>query len=464
MTEGMGMRVSGLAILVMATGRALAMEPEFQVNTFTFGDQMYLRVAATGESAVAVWQSEGQDGDGFGIFGRRFDSEGMPISEEFQVNTWTVDDQSEPAVAGSPDGGFVVVWSSFGQDGDRGGVFGQRFDASAQPVGPEFQVNRFAANYQGRPAVAYLHGADAAFVVVWESYLTTGIHVFGQLFGPDAAPLGDPFAVEGVFVDQFFPAVAAGAEGSFVVAWSDPNFLDALLVQRFDALAYPMNLPIQVNQRSEGATSLDVCTLPTGAFVVAWSGHYVDLQTEEEIRASWMRILDEQGNPQGDESRLDGTDADDNQDGASVACHAAGNFLAVWLGRGIGSSRDVFFRRYGPQGEPGGPPVRANFFVGGLHPAVAPLGVGSFLMAWTNPDQDGSGRGVFARRVRGVGVDCVGDCDGDDCVTVDELVAGVRVALDLESSLSCVAFDTGDGRVTIDELLTGVNNARRGCR
>jgi hypothetical protein len=464
------MRVSRLAILVVATGQALAMEPEYPVNTLTLGDQTYLRVAATGESAVAVWQSEGQDGDGFGVFGRRFDSEGTPIGEEFQVNTWTMNDQSEPAVAGGPDGEFVVVWSSFGQDGDRGGIFGQRFDASAEPIGPEFQVNRFARNYQGRPAVAYLDGADAAFVVIWESYLTTGIHVLGQLFGTDAAPLGDPFAVEGALrqVDQVLPAVAAAAGGSFIVAWTDQDFLDAVLVQQFDARGHPANVPIKVNQKSEGATGLGICTLPSGEFVVVWSGYYLDPQTEDGVQASWVRIFDRDGSPHGDESRLDGTDEpNDYQDDASVACDPNGNFLAVWFSRRLDGARDdVFLRRYGSGGEPKGAPLRVNRFADGIQrlPTTTSLTDGSFLIGWTSRDQDGAGLGVFARRVRGVGADCVGDCDGDDCVTVDELVAGVRMALDLESPLPCVAFDTGDGRVTIDEILTGVNNARRGCR
>jgi len=59
---------------------------------------------------------------------------------------------------------------------------------------------------------------------------------------------------------------------------------------------------------------------------------------------------------------------------------------------------------------------------------------------------------------------CVGDCDEDGSVTVDELVKGVNIALGNLEVSECPAFDkNGDGSVTVDELVTGVNNALNGC-
>jgi hypothetical protein len=59
---------------------------------------------------------------------------------------------------------------------------------------------------------------------------------------------------------------------------------------------------------------------------------------------------------------------------------------------------------------------------------------------------------------------CVGDCDGDGAVTVDELLTGVSLALGLLSLVACPPFDfNGDGWVTIDELLSAVNAALSGC-
>ena len=59
---------------------------------------------------------------------------------------------------------------------------------------------------------------------------------------------------------------------------------------------------------------------------------------------------------------------------------------------------------------------------------------------------------------------CVGDCNGDHTVTVDELAAMAGVALGNAAAASCVASDPNrDNRVTIDEILTAVNKALQGC-
>ena len=68
---------------------------------------------------------------------RIFDDQGAPASADFQVNTTTADTQTYSAVASDSDGDFVVVWSSFLQDGAGFGVFGQRFsrDGAASCTG-----------------------------------------------------------------------------------------------------------------------------------------------------------------------------------------------------------------------------------------------------------------------------------------------------------------------------------------
>lgn len=59
---------------------------------------------------------------------------------------------------------------------------------------------------------------------------------------------------------------------------------------------------------------------------------------------------------------------------------------------------------------------------------------------------------------------CVGDCNGDGVVTVDEILIGVNIALGNLDVSACENFDAnGDGQVTVDEILTAVNNALNGC-
>jgi hypothetical protein len=59
---------------------------------------------------------------------------------------------------------------------------------------------------------------------------------------------------------------------------------------------------------------------------------------------------------------------------------------------------------------------------------------------------------------------CEGDCDGDGSVTIDDLITGVRIALDEASPDLCPALDAdSDGRVTVEELVEAVDNALHGC-
>ena len=75
------------------------------------------------------------------MFGQAFDADGRRLGREFQVNTYTMGDQGgyarfpELDVAAYRDGDFIAVWSSEDQDGFGQGIFGQRFHADPE-LGP----------------------------------------------------------------------------------------------------------------------------------------------------------------------------------------------------------------------------------------------------------------------------------------------------------------------------------------
>ena len=59
---------------------------------------------------------------------------------------------------------------------------------------------------------------------------------------------------------------------------------------------------------------------------------------------------------------------------------------------------------------------------------------------------------------------CVGDCNGDGEVTVNELITMVNIALGTSPVSACMAGDAnGDGEITVNEIVAGVNNALNGC-
>jgi len=72
---------------------------------------------------------------------------------------------------------------------------------------------------------------------------------------------------------------------------------------------------------------------------------------------------------------------------------------------------------------------------------------------------------VFWYALQGVvAAQCIGDCNGDNAVGIDEVVRGVGIALNTVELAECLAFDSdADDAVTVDELVAGVGYALGGC-
>jgi len=92
-----------------------------------------------------------------------FDIGGNDVSGEFQVNTYTSDNQYYPSTTALADGGFVVTWQSDGQDGSSYGIYAQRYDANGNTQGSEFRVNTYTSNNQSNPSITALN--DGGFVL-----------------------------------------------------------------------------------------------------------------------------------------------------------------------------------------------------------------------------------------------------------------------------------------------------------
>ena len=127
------------------------------VNTYTTGSQGASPVAMdSAGNFVVVWSSAPdflttqppQDGSGSGIFARRFDANGNPLSAEFQVNQYTTGSQYSPRIAMNPAGDFIVVWTSEHQDAQSSSIMARRYDNAGAPLGGEFRVNTTEANFQ----------------------------------------------------------------------------------------------------------------------------------------------------------------------------------------------------------------------------------------------------------------------------------------------------------------------------
>ena len=118
---------------------------------------------------MVAWMSYWQHASANRIHDPSYGADGNVSGDEFQINTYTSIDQSDPSVTSLADGGFVVTWASDDQDGSQWGIYGQRYGADGNASGDEFRINTYTSNKQQSPSVTLL--ADGGFVVNLMSYL-----------------------------------------------------------------------------------------------------------------------------------------------------------------------------------------------------------------------------------------------------------------------------------------------------
>ena len=380
--------------VVVAQGNPVG--PEFRVNTYTTNAQRYPSVARGGSGDfVVVWSSSDQDGSGYGVFGQRHSGSGVPLGPEFRVNTYTTGDQAFPAVASDGAGGFVVVWQS--PDGLAEGIFGQRYDSSGAPMGPEFRANTNTANSQARPAVA----ADAAgnFVVVWQGGTPFEYGVYGQRFAGSGTPLGPEFRVNTYEAQQFGsgpkPAISSNPSGNFVVIW-EGEYGISITGQRYSSAGDPLGTEFTVATECLPCSveSPSVASDSAGDFVVVWAtGLYSFNQIVGQRYASSGTALGGQF--------VVSTYEVSNQSDPAVAADASFNFVVVWVSDPQdGSLGGVFERRFLASGAGLGLEFRVNSYTSQAQkdPAVAADALGTFVVTWNSNAQDGSAYGIFGQR------------------------------------------------------------------
>jgi hypothetical protein len=395
---------------------AIPLGLEFRANTYTSGFQADPAVAVDADGDLIVtWYSYGQDGDGRGIYARLYDASGAAVGSEFLVNSYTTGSQTNPAVAVDPDGDFVIAWQSDAQDGSGFGIFAQRFNAAGVPQGLEFQVNTFTTNDQLNPAVAL--NADGEFVIVWESAgsgaggIVSGGYetmanpqglIVARRYDSAGLPQGNEFRASlSTSAPQFNPSVALDSEGAFVVAWSGRGAagdLQGVHMRRFDSSGAAQGPDELVNTFTTGEQYYpSVAMTASGDFVIAWD-------SKNQDGSGWgvyAQLFNAVGVKQGDEFRVNTTTID-YQHNASVTADSEGDFVVTWTNaQPGGTGYDIYAQRYNAAGVPQGGEFPVNSYTPNVqqYPSVASQANGDFVVAWESFGQDGSGLGVYAQRM-----------------------------------------------------------------
>ena len=390
-------------VALLASPQMLAAKPpvgpQFQVNTYATGVQRASSAAVTfGLQTVVAWQSAGQDGSGYGVFGQRVGTFGIPVGGEFRVNSYTSLDQSLPRVAAAQFGDFVVVWQSLNQDGDAAGIFAQRFSGTGSPLGGEFGVNSYTTAAQSRPAIA-VRGNPGDFVVVWTSAGQDGSDdgVFARRYSASGAPFGPEFQVNTYTTGpQRSAAVAVDSNGGFLVVWEGHASAEdgfGIFGQRYASTGAPLGGEFRVNSYTTGPQRYPSVGESNGDFFVAWQS---DGQDGSGLGAYAQRISNA-GAPLAGEFRVS-TYTTNDQSSPSVWVGGWFAFVVAWQSDHAGPGPDVYFEHFA-----GGTPVdgerRANTYTTGsqTEPSVAYQWGNHGIVTWTS-DQDPDGSpGVYAQ-------------------------------------------------------------------
>lgn len=231
---------------------------------------------------------------------RRISVAGAPLGGQFQVNQDVSSTQSHPSVVATDDGGFVVFWQSFSRDDEdpsSGSIQGRRFDPDGNPLGDDFQVNTTTAGSQDSPEAA--RDDEGRILVVYESpnFDSSATGVRARLYDRDLNPLNnDDLRIPGLETDQdqYDPRVAGGL-GFFMVAWtvfggigSDEDFaVNARVLRSTGQFDSPQ---LQVNQYEPGSQTAQAIGAQGADAVVSWRSNPNAFEADDGIIARSYRF------------------------------------------------------------------------------------------------------------------------------------------------------------------------------
>ena len=317
----------------------VAVGGEIRVNTTTSGPQNYAHVAgltgAGGGGWVVTWQDSTNDAGSWGVYGQRYDANGVAVGGQFLVNTTSTSTQYHDAVA-SYAGGFAVVWSSSQAGGSGFDIYLKRYDNAGALVTAETRVSVVTGSAQTGtqelPDVAAY--ANGNLVIVWQDTSANdgaSLGVFGRLYNAATGTFGDTFLVNATTVgSQYEPSVALLSDGGFVVTWRSDNQDGAsagVYAQIFNAAGAKVGGEFLVNQTTAGGQYQSAVTgLAGGGFVVSWYSDSSDAGTSNDV---FVREFTNAGVAiDGERKLLSGTNSTEYQ--PAIAGLASGGYVVAY--------------------------------------------------------------------------------------------------------------------------------------
>ena len=271
------------------------------------------------------------------------------LTSDIRVNNDLKDQKAEPAASALPDGGAMVAWASYGQDGSLWGVYARKVTAAGTLAGAqEFLVNQYTAGNQRKPAVCTLANGNVVFAWVSEGerYVQSR-DVYARVFTAAGVPVTGEFLVNSVSNKCASPVLAPLNNGGFTAAWSQK---DTVLTNSWDvwgrafsASGAPAVPAFRINSFLYGDQYQPrLASGPNGCLAV-----WTSLGEDGNKEGVYGRFLLGGSKVSGDEFQVNSTWVNQQLD-PDVAWNGVDRFLVVWTSiLGPGSTGTSGFDLFG---------------------------------------------------------------------------------------------------------------------
>ncbi len=274
--------------------------------------------------------------DQVGVYLQRYSATGATVGGEVHVNSYLPSTQSNPSVAALSTGGWVVTWSSFGQDDTSGsetpslGLYQQAYNANGTALGNENQINIAHLLGQQNAQIAPLTGGG--WVVTWSSQednLTPfgEFHLYQRRYDVSGAPSTNEIAVgAGLDDEQSIAKVAALEGGGWVITWYKAGIGSDVYIEAFTSSGQTLLGTTLVNTYVNSSQSdMEVTALEGGGWVVTWSSTVQD----GDQGGIYQQAYNANGTLAGVETRVNSTTAG-AQNQPIIAALDGGGWVVAW--------------------------------------------------------------------------------------------------------------------------------------
>ncbi|MEM1206858.1 MAG: SdrD B-like domain-containing protein [Acidobacteriota bacterium] len=326
--------------------------PEITANTTLANNQSFSTIdMSPAGDFVVVWHSRSQFPPAiFSIIGQRFASDGNRIGGEFLLDPGLT--SIFPDVAMDDSGAFMAVWQGRPVSNFNTQVYGRAYDSSGVPFGPAFAVSD-DPGFSYQPTIAAFPGGG--WVVTWRA---DDASIVAQRIDGTGNLVGSEVVVTDSLLGQS-SNIGAGPNGFVTAWWKNREDPEGVYARRFDSLGNPLGAPFLPSLLPElpVQSTVPVAVDGSGNFVIAWPEKPLESRYDDEIELApsrdgdsvtiMARAFGPDGTPQGNDFVVN-TTVEGFQAQPSLAMNADGRWVATWLGPNGATRTDIFAQMYVP--------------------------------------------------------------------------------------------------------------------